>query len=496
MTDLSDLPEIINPERAGESHAVAAVPAAAAELLKVDLQAVALAHFGDWRANVAHVRNTLSLAVFDVSTASKLAEVRTLRQRLIGGPRAEVRKVATALKSRLAAVSKAVGAEAEEAVAAYDGLEPLITPQIDAGQLKLDEEKAERERLAEERRQAIAAEQAEISGFLVYAKTTAGMTAERVAQGIQRLEALTFGDGEWLDPAAAALVQQQTLAGMREVLTKLQAEEAAAAALEAQRAENERIAAALAAQLAEVERQTAALKAEQARIQGLNDRIDAIHAAANSFNDQTAAADIYEALVALTALDTSEAQFQEFTALAWAAQDRALAVLQDLHFKAVEREEAQRASEPAAPPVAVDANDPKARDGVAENPVQQQPDVVAGEAAAEHGAGADLVPPGVSQECAPAATAFVMVVHSDDSKSVMDELSAPADAPADTPLLRGELGSIDCGIRIVSEPEPADPIRALLDHIDAAFTGRFPSHPKPDQSWWATLRTLRNNVGA
>lgn len=462
MTDLLDLPPIgdVAEAEAAPVHAIAAVPAAAAELVKVDLQAVALAHFGDWKSDVATVRKSLTDTVLDVSTASKLTEARSLRQRLIGGPRADVRKVEKALKSRLAAVSRAVGAEADEAVAAYDGLEPLITPQIDAGQAKLDAEKAERERLAEERRQAIAAEQAEISGFLVYAKSTEGMTAERVAQGIQRLEALTFGDGEWLDPAAAALVQQQTIAGMREVLAKLQAEEAAAAALEAQRAENDRLAAALAAQQAEIARQAAELKAEQDRIQGLKNRIAAIHAAANSFNDQTPAADIYEAQVALTALDTSEAQFQEFTALAWAAQDRALAVLQDLHFKAVEREEAQRASAPAAPPVAADANEPKAQDGVAENPVQQQPDVVAGEAAAEHGAGADLVPPGVSQECAPAATA-----------------SAPTKPAVD-----------------FAEPEPADPIRALLEHIDTAFTGRFPSHPKPEQSWWATLRTLRNNV--
>lgn len=332
-----------------------------AELAKVDLRAVALAQFGNWRGDVAAARKTLTGVVHDNSTAAKLADLVALRNRLIRTPRAEVRKVSKAVKSRLASVSKDVGAEEDAAVAAYDDIEPLITPQIEAGQKRLDDEKAERDRLAAERELKRQAELAGITEFLERANSTEGMTAERVGKGIAMLEALTFGAEDWIDPVAAAKVQAQTIEGMRQLQATLKAREDAAAQMEAQRQANERMAQQLAAQQAALDAQAATLRAEQARIKGLQDRIAEIHAAATG-HDNATAADLYEAMVAVTALDVSEAQYQEYTALAMAAQDATLATLQGLHFNAVEREEAAalaatRATVTAPPPEYTEGQD-------------------------------------------------------------------------------------------------------------------------------------------
>jgi hypothetical protein len=35
---------------------------------------------------------------------------------------------------------------------------------------------------------------------------------------------------------------------------------------------------------------------------------------------------------------------------------------------------------------------------------------------------------------------------------------------------------------------------ALLAHIDRAFRGRFPSHPKPSREWWDELAKLASGV--
>lgn len=504
---LRDLPPIVAPEDKHQPEPVLTPIAALvqqqateiAELAKVDLRAVALAQFGDWRGAVAAARKTLAGVVHDVSTASKLAEVKSLRQRLINEPRAEVRKVSKAVKSRLAAVSKDVGAAEEEAVKAWDEVETLITPQIEAGDAALEAARQAAARLAAERQQKIDDELATITGFLERAKDTEGMTAERVATGIGKLEALTFSAEDWTDPVAAAKVQVQTIEGMRQLHAKLAAEEAAAAQMAALREANERMAKMLADQQAALDAQAAALRAEQDRIAGLRARIDEIHAAATGHENATAA-DLYEAMVAVTALDVSEAQYQEFTPLAEAAQDATLAKLQDLHFRAVEREEseaAQRASTPAAI-VATAA----ATEGMAENP---EPGTL--EAAQESTEGQDDQQVLKAEPATADATDRSVPADASPRVGAMGAGQAADAAPAaiyshvpgPAPVFDGagaEYGVIAVDAKpfaaspFYDTPAPAatDPRDEFVALVMTAFDCKFPSHPKPSQAWWAEVR--------
>lgn len=491
---LTDLPPIVAPEDKIQREPVLTPIAALvqqqandmAELAKVDLKAVALAQFGDWRGEVAAARKTLENVVHDVSTAAKLADVKSLRNRLINVPRAEVRKVSKAVKSRLAAVSKDVGATEEEAVKAWDGVETLITPQIEAGETALENARLAREKAAAERQQKIDDELATITGFLEHAKATEGMTAERVGRGIAALEALTFGAEDWTDPVAAASAQQQAITGMRELQAKLAAEEAAAAQLAALREANERMAQMLADQQAALDKQAASLRAEQDRIASLKNRIAGIHMAATGHENATAA-DLYEAMVAVTALDVSEAQYQEFTPLAEAAQDATLATLQDLHFKAVGREEAAaEVQRVLAIPLPLTIPEESTEGQAPQQVLKAKPetaDATDRDAPADTSPRAGAMGAGQAAGAAPAGE-FVLVAPAEST--VHAQLSAPATVEPGVTLIRGEVGTIDAGITIVDLPAMTH--AAFLALVMSAFECKFPSHPKPSQEWWAKVR--------
>lgn len=212
-------------------------PAATLDLKKLDLTDVALAQYGDWRAQVASVRANLKTLALDLSTQSKVDEAKSLRYRLIGQPRADARKVCKELKSKLTAVSRAVGEAEAEIVKAWDDAETLITPQIDKRQAELDHEREERARVERER---VAALEAGVARLLGYADAAIGQPAEKIARGIAALEAMTFPPERWQEFAArAAEARDQTLAKLRtlhaqaveleQLRAQQQADEAAAA---------------------------------------------------------------------------------------------------------------------------------------------------------------------------------------------------------------------------------------------------------------------------
>lgn len=167
--------------------AVAVAAAAAVDHTKIDLTAVALAHFGDWRGEVKKVNANLSTLAVDLSTQAKVDEHKSLRWRLIGQPRADARKVAEALKKRLGATSKAVGTELDDIVKAWDKAEDLITPKIEAAEAKLAAEKAERARIEAERAERVAAEAARLA---------AAEAARAAADAAYEREALLDEDDE------------------------------------------------------------------------------------------------------------------------------------------------------------------------------------------------------------------------------------------------------------------------------------------------------------
>ena len=236
-----------------------ATAAAPLDLAKLDLTEVALSSFGPWRGAVAQARSTLTGLVLDLSTQTKVDEAKSLRFRLVGQPRADVRKVSKALKSKLASVSKAIGAEEEAAVKAWDDAEALISPQIDARQAELDAERIERERIAAEAAAAAAAAESArivrhnlaLDTLKAYPTKAAGASAEKIAQGIAYLQAKTIGD-DWQEFAPAAEAAKQ------EAIAALKALHAKALQAEADAAERSRLQALAEAQAAELAKLRAA----------------------------------------------------------------------------------------------------------------------------------------------------------------------------------------------------------------------------------------------
>lgn len=306
----------------------------ASAVAKVDLLALALSRFGEWRAGAAALVERYRAVAFDLSTPKGYAEL-TKAIAEVRAPRFAAQNVSKASKSELAGISKAIGAE-ESAVAAYlSDTEARLVKLRDDHDAKVAAEKAEAARILAERQQKQADGVAGIRGYLSRAQTTADMTAARVANGIKMLEDMAFAADDWLDPVAAANAQCETLEGLRTLHATLLAREEAAAAAEAQRLENERVAAELAEQRRKAD-------AEQARIAGIMARIAEIRAAATG-HDKASSADLYEARVAVAALDVSEAIYAEFTGLAEATQAATLAALDGLRNKAIEREEREAA---------------------------------------------------------------------------------------------------------------------------------------------------------
>lgn len=247
-TDTLDFPPIeAAPPQTGVATSIAAA-ITPIDLTKIELTAVALAQYGDWRKDVQAVKANLSTLALDLSTPTKIKEARTLRQRLIGDPLAAVRKVAAGIKSKMAQTSKAVGAELEQIEAAYAEADALILPQIEQREAELEREREEARKREEVRKEK---HRTNIAAIRVYVDRASapGMTAERIARGIAQLESLQTPTTEtWEEfavPAANAICE--TLEKMRALHAKALSDEAAAAEAERVRKENEELRARLAA---------------------------------------------------------------------------------------------------------------------------------------------------------------------------------------------------------------------------------------------------------
>lgn len=465
MTEaLIDFPTIEAAPMPGAAQVPALKPTAALDIEKIDLNALAVAKFGDWRGDVAKVRKTLDGAVHDLTTQAKVDEAKSLRFRLIGQPRADVRKVSKALKSKLAATSKVVGAEEDAAVAAYDDAETLLTPQIEASEGKLAAEKAERERIEAERVAKHQASIANIRAFLSHCQQP-GMTAERIQSGIAMLAEQTYTTEHWQEFAVpAANAQCETLEAMRNLHAQAVEREAEAARLEAQRVENERVAREQAEQRAELDRQAEALKAQQQRLAGLQARIAEIRAASTG-HEKASAADLREAAVAVAALDVSELQYAEFAALAQAERATTLAVLEKLHADAVKREEAEALA--------------RARATLTVGP---EPELLLQDEC--KGLSVSLATkPDAPMHAREAAAAIEPAPVLSDKATADDSASAWVDGISTTLEVSPPMAGT-----VTADPAPADPQAAFLALVMSAFDCKFPSHPKPSIAWWAAVR--------
>ncbi len=508
-TDTLDLPPIADP-------VLAAAPAlpATTDHTKVDLQAVALAHFGDWRADVAAAKQNLSTLALDLSIPARITDAKGLRQRLINGPIADVRATSKGLKSKLAAVSKAVGAEEELAVAAYTEAGQLITPKIEAAEQAIETARKQREEEAAKRIADLkVAVDAKLTPWLDRCNAE-GMTAERVAAGAAALGELTMPP-EFAD--VAAYWAERLSATTR--------------AMESRR---------LALAAAELEAAQAKIRAEAQRVAGIQQRIAEIQAAATG-HEHASAADLAEALAIVRALRIDADTYAEFLVLAQAARDATVLALDGLRAAAAAREHEEAAERarlaaaaalPPAPPPQCETNPGvtarDAQEGGAENPLQLEPaaDLPVGDLAAD-GAGDG------SQSAAtpPTPAAGRVIVIAPDSNAIWGAALRGDGAEvlqAGATLIRGEVGAIDDGIRIVGNPPfagsttsdgyytknddgpletseaearpwapspfydtpaPAtDPHDDFVALVMTAFDCKFPSHPKPSQEWWARVR--------
>ena len=264
MNAVLDFPTL--PTDAAPRTEVATAAAAALDLTKIDLTDVALAQFGDWRAKVSEVRTNLRTLALDLSTQAKVDEAKSLRHRLIGQPRADARKVSKELKSKLAQVSKAIGAREDEIVQAWDEAETLITPQIESRQTALDAEKAERARIEREAAEAHAARLATIAGYVEHCRAP-DMTAARIGKGIDILTATDVADADNARAVQLADAKCRALDAMWTLHAQATAREAEAARQEAIRAENERVAAENAREAARIAEEAAAIRREAAALE-------------------------------------------------------------------------------------------------------------------------------------------------------------------------------------------------------------------------------------
>jgi hypothetical protein len=250
---------------APEQTALATAAAQAIDITTVNLTDLALVKFGPWREQAKTAKTEFAALVLDLQTQSAIDDAISLRNRKIRLPLAEARKTAEALKSKLAAVSKAVGAELPLIEAAWTDAASAITPRIEAAQKVLDDAK-EAARLREQarvdaHREAIA----KIRRYLTAAQAP-GMTAARIQTGMGMLFDASTGPEVEEFQQEATQAKNETLEAMRVLWDQAEARETEARRLELQRQENERQAAELAKARAELEAEAAAIRAQAAEL--------------------------------------------------------------------------------------------------------------------------------------------------------------------------------------------------------------------------------------
>lgn len=207
-----------------------------ATLATIDLQAVALARFGDWKPQAQALVERYREVVFDPSTtkgakelAAAIADVRA--------PRYAAQNVSKASKAELAKVSKAIGAEEAEIIKFLEPTESRLVKIRDDHEAEALRKKQEAQRAEDERKEKLAAGVARIYGYI---RQATGLPAERIAAAIAFVEGLSFGD-EWQE------YRQQAEDAKGEALVQLRQLHADAVEAARLKAENERLQAELAA---------------------------------------------------------------------------------------------------------------------------------------------------------------------------------------------------------------------------------------------------------
>lgn len=201
-------------------------------LARIDLQAVALARFGDWREHVKTLVTQYGNVAFDLSTIKKIDEAREVRKQ-IRDFRIGADKISKALKSQLRSISTAVGTEAGEVAKAVAAVEDHVHEQIEA------EEKRRAEAATKEKERK-AGHEMNLARIRSYVELAQGKTAAEIDQGIQMVQDTVTIDKTWEefeDRGIAAL--EETLQALRALRDETQAKEDREAEAERLRLETE-----------------------------------------------------------------------------------------------------------------------------------------------------------------------------------------------------------------------------------------------------------------
>lgn len=260
--------------------AVATTKAQALSLETMDLGTVVTSAYNGPRAQAASAIATLTGVVHDLSTQTKVDEAKSLRQRLIKGPVADVRKLTTAIKSKLTAASKAAASAEEIVLAEFAKADALITPAIEAREAELEAERQARAQAEADRKARHEANLQRLDGAAQRARDK-GADAAEIASGIAALEAFQVTEAweEYRERGEAA--RQRAIAALRALHAEVLAREQQAAEnerlrqlAEQQEAELQRLRA------AEAERQAQAAREESERLEKLAEEKRARMAAA------------------------------------------------------------------------------------------------------------------------------------------------------------------------------------------------------------------------
>lgn len=201
-------------------------------LSRIDLQAVALARFGDWREHVKGLVTKYGDVAFDLSTIKKIEEAKEVRKQ-IRDFRIGADKISKALKSQLRTISTAIGTEAEAVAASVTAVEAHVHEQIEA-------EETRRAEAATKEKERKAGHEMNLARIRSYVEMAQGKTAAEIALGIQLVQDTVTIDKTWEefeDRGIAAL--EETLQALRALRDETQAKEDREAEAERLRVETE-----------------------------------------------------------------------------------------------------------------------------------------------------------------------------------------------------------------------------------------------------------------
>lgn len=221
-----------------------------------------LVEYNKTEAGLAALREDLKGKTYDLATTKGNEAARADRLRCVT-LRTTLEKTRKAFKAPALAYGKKIDAEAERITAEIEALEKPIDAQIRADEARREAEK-EAKRQAEAAR--VQAHEANIARIHAFLPACNGKDSTRIARGMELLGEFE-PDGTWEEfEDRGKQAKAETLAAMKVIYDRTKAAEDAAAALEAQRQEQERVAAELARQQDEINRQRAELERQQREI--------------------------------------------------------------------------------------------------------------------------------------------------------------------------------------------------------------------------------------